>query len=59
MISILITIALTGFIVWLILQIPMPAVFQKVIIGVVALILVLWVLQTLGIHTGYNLRIPR
>jgi hypothetical protein len=50
--SLLITIALVGFIVWLILQIPMPQPFRNIIVGIVVLILVLYVLQILGFHTG-------
>ena len=50
--SLLITIALVGFVVWLILQIPMPDAFRNVILGIVVLVLVLYVLQVFGIHTG-------
>lgn len=52
MIVLILTIALVGFVVWLILQIPMPGVFRNVIIGVVAVLLILWILQQLGVHTG-------
>jgi|GEM_PF-6806566 len=51
-IGLIVTIAIFGFIAWLVLQIPMPQPFQKVIIGVLCLILILWILQQLGIDTG-------
>ncbi len=51
--SLVLTIAIAGFIVWLILQIPMPAQFRNIIIGVVAVVLVLYVLQIFGISTGF------
>ncbi len=51
MIQILLTIALAGFIVWLILKIPMPSPFPEIIIGVVCVLLVLWALQLIGVNT--------
>jgi len=51
-ISFLLVIAIVGFLVWLILQIPMPAPFKNIIIGIVCLVLVIWVLQQFGIATG-------
>ena len=50
--SLIIALALCGFVVWLILQIPMPEQFRKIIIGVVCVALVIWLLQQLGIITG-------
>jgi hypothetical protein len=51
-ISLILALAIFGFLVWLVLQIPMPQVFKNVIIGVVCLFLVIWVLQMLGVETG-------
>lgn len=52
LISIIIALAIMGFLGWVIIQIPMPQVFRNVIIGVMILFLVLWVLQVLGVVTG-------
>lgn len=54
LLSLIVTIAVVGFICWLILQIPMPQPFHKVIIAVVCVALVLWVLQQFGITTGFS-----
>lgn len=53
MISIILTIAVVGFIVWIITQIPMPQLFKNIIYGVVAICLIIYVLQVLGFHTGF------
>lgn len=50
MISVLLSIALLGFIVWIITLIPMPAPFHQVIIAVACLIAVLYALGALGYH---------
>lgn len=52
LISIVITLALAGFICWALLQIPMLIPFKNLIIGIIAFILVVWFLQNLGIETG-------
>ncbi len=52
LLSIVIALAITGFLCWLVLQIPMPQPVRNVIIGVMILFLVLWVLQALGVVTG-------
>lgn len=52
LITLALTIALVGFFCWLIQQIPMPAVFHNIIIGIVCVVLILWVLQVMGVHTG-------
>lgn len=52
LIPVLIALALLGFIVWVILQIPMPEVVRRIIIGVVVVIVVLYVLQIFGVQTG-------
>ena len=48
LISLVVFLAVAGFVVWLILQIPMPDIFRKVIIGLIVLFLVLWILQQVG-----------
>lgn len=50
--DIVLYIAIVGFLVWLVLQIPMPAIFQRVIIGVVCFALIIWVLQSAGLIHG-------
>lgn len=52
--AIILPIAFCGFLAWLVLQIPMPAVFKNVIIGVLCLVLVLYVLQMFGVDTGFR-----
>lgn len=51
-ISLVLIIAAVGLVVWLVLQIPMPAIFQKVIMAVAALALIVWLLQQLGFVPG-------
>jgi predicted RND superfamily exporter protein len=52
LLSLIVTLAIAGFVAWIILQIPMPQQFKNVIIGVMILFLVLWVLQAFGILAG-------
>lgn len=54
MIGLLLTLAIAGFICWIVLQIPMPQIFRNIILGVITIILVLWVLQFFGVHTGFS-----
>jgi hypothetical protein len=49
MITILISVAIVGFLVWIVTQIPMPPVFRNVIIGVAVICLVIWLLQGFGL----------
>jgi uncharacterized protein with PQ loop repeat len=49
LIYIILSIAVTGFLVWAILQIPMPQIFRNIILGVVALALVIWIVQYAGL----------
>ena len=49
LVSLLITIAIIGVFVWLLTQLPMPAPFKNVIIGVALLLVLLWLLKLLGI----------
>lgn len=49
----LLTLAVFGFVVWLILKIPMPSVIQSIVIGVAILLIVLGLINLLwGVHTG-------
>lgn len=52
LIPIVLVLAVAGFVCWIVLQIPMPAVFRNVIMGVICFILVVWLLQSLGFVTG-------
>lgn len=56
--ELVLTLAVVGFVVFLILQIPMPQIFRTIIVSVVALVAILWVLQAFGlIHsTNFKLR---
>jgi len=54
LISLLVTLAIVGFLIWLILRIPMPAQLQQVIIAVAIVFVVLWVLQQFGVITGFS-----
>jgi hypothetical protein len=50
MITLLLTIALLGFIVYLIITyIPMPAIFRNVLIVLAVIIVILYVMRVLGI----------
>jgi hypothetical protein len=49
MITILLSVAIAGFLVWIVTQIPMPPVFRNVIIGVACLCLIIWILQVFGL----------
>lgn len=52
MIELFLTIALMGFLVWLLVQIPMPAPFSNAIIGIAVVLLVLWLLRAVVVHIG-------
>ncbi len=52
LIMIILTLAFVGFLVWLILQIPMPQLAKNIILGFVCFVMVVWILQVLGVHTG-------
>ena len=50
LISLILVLALVGFLLWLVLTyIPMPEPFKKVILVLVVIVLVLWLLQLLGL----------
>lgn len=55
MVTIILSLAFVGFLVWIILQIPMPAVFKNLIIGLVIFFVILYILQVLGVSTGIHL----
>ena len=56
MITLILTLALVGFLVWLIITyIPMPDVFKKAIIVIVVILLVLYIIQLFG----FDLPLPR
>lgn len=48
----IILLAIFGFIVWIVLQISMPAVVKNIIIGVATLFVVIFLLQQFNIPTG-------
>lgn len=49
LIALIVLLVVVGFIVWLVLQVPMPQAFQNIIIGIVVLFLVLYLLQSFGL----------
>jgi hypothetical protein len=56
MITVLLTVAIAGFIVWLVTQIPMPTVFRNAIIGIACFLLILWLLQFFGMSPHWRFR---
>lgn len=58
MISLILTIAVLGFVVWLIMQIPMAPVFRNIIMAISIFLLILILLQMVGIEP-LNLRVLR
>lgn len=54
-IELILSLAVAGFLVWLVMQIPMPAIFKNIIYGVVCFALILWVLGMFGLvpHLGH------
>ena len=57
-IEILVTLVVLGFVLWLVSNIPMPAWVLKLIYGLAALFVVLWLLSELGLYhfSGVRLR---
>ena len=50
LISLIVSLAVVGFLLWLVLTyIPMPEPFKMVILVIVVLVLVLWLLQVFGV----------
>lgn len=57
MISLILTIALVGLIVWLVTNyIPMPEPFKRAIVVIVIVFVILWLIQILGIG---DVAVPR
>jgi hypothetical protein len=53
LIGLILTLAVVGFILWLIITyIPMPAPFKNIIVVVVVIVLILWLLQAFGVGGG-------
>lgn len=52
----IVTLVVVGFLCWLVLQIPMPAPFPKIIMGVICFVMVLWILQQFGLIGVIKLR---
>lgn len=52
-VSVLLALAICGFLTWLVLQIPMPQIFRSLIVGLVIVFLVVFILQHFGIATGF------
>ena len=57
LISIVLAIAVVGFVAWILMQIPMPQVFKNIMLGVLAFALVIWLLQSFGLIGGPVLRL--
>ena len=56
MITLIVTLAFFGFIVWLVTQIPMPPVFKTGIYGVAAFCVILYLLRAFGVG---DIPVPR
>jgi len=52
-INLILTLVLMGFIIWLILLIPMPSAIRNIIMGIAILTIVLYILERLNIITGF------
>lgn len=52
MISIILALAFVGFLIWLLLQVPMPPFFKNLIIGITCFATVIWLLQSFGLLHG-------
>lgn len=57
LVELILVLAIVGFCCWLVLQIPMPAPFPRIIIGFIVLFVVVWLLQSLGLVHGLGLRL--
>lgn len=57
MINLLLVLIIVGFVIYVAMQIPMPQIFRTIIIGIVGICLLIWLLQVLGIDTGFRLRL--
>lgn len=57
MINLLLVLIIVGFVIYVAMQMPMPQIFRTIIIGIVGICLLVWLLQVLGIDTGFRLRL--
>ena len=59
MIEIIITLAIVGFIVWLIVTyVPMPPIMKNVIIAVAVVCVVFYLLRAFGVYPGHDVGVP-
>lgn len=59
LIGLILTFALVGFVLWLVLTyIPMPAPFKQVLIVIVVILLILWCVNVTGLLGGTALTRP-
>lgn len=56
-IELILAIAVCGFLVWLVTQIPMPALFRNIIVGLTCFAVVIYLLQAFGLIGGHILRL--
>ena len=54
MIHLLIVLAMLGFVGWILCQIPMAQPIKNIIVGVICIVAVIYVLQALGVNTGFG-----
>jgi hypothetical protein len=52
LISLILALAICGFLAWLVLQIPMPVPVRNIFVTVICVFLVIWLLQQFGVDTG-------
>jgi di/tricarboxylate transporter len=52
LISLILALAICGFLAWLVLQIPVPVPVRNIIVAVICVFLVIWILQQFGVNTG-------
>ena len=59
LIALLVVIILCGLIYWVITQLPIDALFKKIALVVIVVLLVIYLLSALGLLSDFNLYIPR
>ncbi len=52
LISVILALAIAGFLCYLLLLIPMQPIFKNVAVGIIVFFLIIWVLQAFGVSTG-------
>jgi len=51
MIGLILSLALVGFVLWLVMRfVPMPAPYGQVMVAIVCILMVLWLLSHIGVH---------